>query len=67
LSEPVGALGICDLGMRADEGADDQIQRPIEAVRGRAARLSTGGHPAGRPEPEHGHPRARPQAPGSLR
>jgi hypothetical protein len=38
-----------------------------EAVQGRAARLSTRGHPAGRPEPGHGHPRARPQAPESLR
>jgi hypothetical protein len=41
--------------------------RVREALWSRAARLSTGGRPAGRPKPGHGHPRARPQVPGSLR
>jgi hypothetical protein len=30
LAEPIGAVGIYELGMRADEGADDQIERLIE-------------------------------------
>ena len=41
--------------------------RVSEARRGRAARLSAGGHSQGRPEPGHGHPRARPQVLGTLR
>ncbi len=60
LRQPVGAG-------HADRGAPLLADRVGEAVRGRTTRLSAGGHAAGRPKPGHGHPRAQPQVPGSLR
>jgi transposase len=43
------------------------VDRVGEALRCRAARLSTRGHPAGRPDPGGGHTRERPQVNGILR
>lgn len=57
LREPVGAR-------YADSGAILLTHRVAEAVQGRAARLSTGGHAPRRPESRNGHSRARPQVTG---
>ncbi len=58
--KPVGAR-------HADRGASLLAHRVGEAVQGRAARLSTGGHLAGRQGPRRGDSRSRCQVTGILR